>query len=236
MNTLTLSLILPCYNEGKLFTENVHTILSTLFRSKNTFEVIFVDDGSSDGTQKNIQKICTAVRNCHAIYHPVNQGRGAAVIDGIKFARGQVVGFIDIDCEVSPVYIPEIVDMIVKNHTDMVIGKRIYRTTFSSLLREILSSGYRWLAQRIINTHGFDTESGYKFFSRKKILRIVPQLHEKGWFWDTEVTVQAIRHGFRIREIPVLFLRRFDKHSSVRIIPDTLDYLTHLVSFAGRRS
>lgn len=232
---VTLSLILPCYNEGSILTDNIRTIISTLNLMNHPFEVIFVDDYSRDGTQKTVQKICNTIPQCQAIFHLVNQGRGAAVMDGIRMARGLVVGFIDVDCEVSPVYIPEMVDTIIQHKADMVIGKRIYRTTISSLPRELLSVGYRWLATALLHTNGFDTESGYKFFSRKKICKIMPLLHEKGWFWDTEVTVRAIQHKFRILEVSVLFRRRFDKHSSVHILRDTWDYLIHMIHFMRQR-
>lgn len=155
-------------------------------------------------------------------------------MDGIMKARGSIVGFIDIDCEVSPVYIPEFVDMIVERKADVVIGKRIYRSSFSSFVREIISVGYRWIVSHILETQGIDTESGYKFFRKKKILPILSFTSNRHWFWDTEIVIWALKKHLKISEYPVLFLRRADKKSSVRIVHDTIDYLRQIVAFKAR--
>lgn len=146
------------------------------------------------------------------------------------------MGYIDIDCEVSPIYIPDIVDQIVTRKADFVIGKRIYRTNISSLLREVLSVGYRILVSSILDTRDFDTESGYKFFRKSKILPLLSKIVDRHWFWDTEIVVYAIRAKITIIEVPVLFIRRFDKKSSVRIFHDVLDYCVNLWSLRRRIS
>ncbi len=222
------SLILPCYNEESLFGDSVSQILKALSNSRLLFEIIFVDDNSRDSTAKLIAKTCRIQRNCRAIYHRKNIGRGRAVADGVRVAKGKIAGYIDIDLEVSAVYISEAVALISAKRADIVIGQRIYRTTFVSIIREVLSRGYRSLAARLVDTGGLDTESGYKFFNRTKILPILSKIKHQGWFWDTEIIVIAQRAGLRVVEIPVLFLRRTDKKSSVRILPDTLDYLVSL--------
>jgi glycosyltransferase involved in cell wall biosynthesis len=235
---IDLSLILPCYNEAGLFADSVSRIRDVLDATYLSYEIIFVDDKSSDSTPKLINKLVAKPRNTifRAIYHDRNQGRGAAVTDGIRAAKGTVVGYIDIDCEVSPVYMPRMVTMILKKHADVVIGRRIYRTSMGSMLREILSRGYQWLSDTLIGTGGLDTETGYKFFARKKIVPILDKIAHKGWFWDTEIMVYAKRKKLAIVEIPVLFLRRFDKHSSVNIFRDTMDYMVHLIRFRNHLS
>ncbi len=238
---LDLSLILPCYNEAGLFTSSVARIQSVLEASKLSHEVIFVDDASSDGTQKFIKDTCktTGIFRYRAVFHAVNRGRGRTVSDGIRAAKGKIVGYMDIDCEVDPIYMPKLVSLVLSGEADVVIGKRYYRTSPRAALREILSRGYQWLSDKMIGTGGLDTETGYKFFSRKKILPVLSKARNPGWFWDTEIMVYARRAGLRIKEEPVLFLRRFDKHSSVNIIRDTTDYLVNLWklrSQLGRRT
>ncbi len=226
-----LSLILPCFNEAGLFSESVARIMETLDASRLSYEIIFVDDVSRDTTQALIREYCEKYPFMHAVYHKKNCGRGKTVMDGIQAARGTVAGFIDIDCEVSPVYIPSIVPIILKGQADVVIGRRYYRTSPRAVVREVLSRGYQWLSHKMIGTNGMDTETGYKFFRRKKILPILSLTRQKGWFWDTEIMVYARRAGLTIMEVPVLFLRRFDKVSSVNIVRDTLDYMVQLVKF-----
>lgn len=236
---IDVSLILPCYNEAGLFAESVARIQAVLHASNLTYEVIFVDDASCDGTQKHIRSFCKSGSGIgkqafRALFHVKNTGRGRAVLDGIRAAKGIVAGYIDIDCEVDPVYIPHMVTQILKKKADVVIGKRYYRTTPRAFLREILSRGYQWLADVLIGTGGLDTETGYKFFSRKKILPLLSKTKHPGWFWDTEIMAYARRKGLTIVEEPVLFLRRFDKQSSVNVVRDTAEYLIHLWRFRRR--
>lgn len=231
MKTLDLSLVLPCYNEEEIFTESVAKISETLDASGLTYEVIFVEDKSRDATANLLHQVLKKNKQFRALFHTVNKGRGASVSDGMRVARGRVVGFIDIDCEVSPVYIPEMVTMIEHDKADVVLGNRIYRTGITRIHREILSAGYRWLADTMIGTGKMDTESGYKFFDRKKILPVLNTCNHTGWFWDTEIVIRAKQAGLRVMAIPVLFLRRTDKTSTVRIFRDTIDYLAALWKF-----
>lgn len=229
-----LSLVLACYNEAPIFVNSVARIVNTLRLSRHSFELIFVDDKSTDNTPHLINEACKRYPQCYSLFHRVNCGRGKTLADGIKMAKGKVVGYIDIDLEVSPIYIPEMVQVILSGRSDVVIGKRIYRTTFVSLPREILSLGYRLFADFMVSTGRLDTETGYKFFNRKKIIPLLSYVHHPHWFWDTEIMVYARQKGLRIIEVPVLYLRRFDKKSSVRPIHDSIDYLLSLWRFRKR--
>jgi glycosyltransferase involved in cell wall biosynthesis len=228
---INLSLILACFNETDVFTTSVERIVDVLKASKLSYEIIFVDDHSRDKTPDLIARVCKRYTFCHALYHDINQGRGKTVADGFLKAKGVVVGFIDIDCEVGPEYIPQMTSAIIRKKADVVIGKRVYRTSTGSLLREILSRGYQWLSDLMIGTGGLDTETGYKFFRRTAVLPLLRKMMYTGWFWDTEIMVRAKREGLRIMEVPVVFIRRFDKQSSVNIIRDTAQYLVNLWRF-----
>jgi len=228
---LDFSLILPCFNEETHFPGSVAQILTTLSRLRYRYEVIFVDDGSTDKTQEMIRTVCKKNRHCRFFFHTKNQGRGQAVTTGIRSAKASIAGYMDIDCEVSPLYIPLFVDAIKQKKADVAVGRRIYQTGFSTLLRWILSVGYRHLADFILATRGIDTESGYKFFNKKRFLPVLQRIQSTGWFWDTESIVLSMRKKLHVMEIPVLFIRRNDKPSSVRIVRDTVSYLISLIRF-----
>ncbi len=234
MKQIDVSIVVACYNEEALLRESVALLASILDDSRFSYELIFVDDRSQDQTRGIIEGLVKQHKAFHALYHESNQGRGRAVRDGIAVAKGKVVGFIDIDLEVSPVYIPLFVRMILNGEADVVTGLRIYREGLSSLHRSILSRGYSWLVRTMLGIPLRDTETGYKFFNRKRILPIVKKTTNNGWFWDTEIMAYAHRAGLRIREEPVLFIRRFDKKSSVRLVHDTIDYLWNLLAFRRR--
>jgi glycosyltransferase involved in cell wall biosynthesis len=234
MKPIDVSVIIACYNEGDDLGKSIAYVTSVLDDSRFSYEFIFVDDGSTDRTREIITGLVRKNKNFRAVFHDVNQGRGKTVCDGIVMARGKVVGFIDIDLEVSPVYIPSFVRMIMDHHADVVTGLRIYREGLHSVHRAILSRGYAWLSRSSLGIALMDTETGYKFFDRKKILPVVQKTKYKKWFWDTEIMTLAYYSGLRIREIPVLFIRRFDKQSSVRLVGDTLVYLRDLWMFHKR--
>jgi hypothetical protein len=78
-----------------------------------------------------------------------------------------------------------------------------------------------------------DPETGYKFFKRERVLALLDQVQCEGWFWDTEIMVRALIAGLTIREVPCLFVRRYDKASSVKLVADSLDYARNLWRFRG---
>lgn len=232
-----ISLILPCYNEAEHFTKSVDRIVNVLEGTDFSWEIIFVEDASSDRTATLIRNYITYRPRKHlsAFFHDRNIGRGVTVAEGIQKAQGKVVGFIDIDLEVPPDYIPQFVRSI-EGGADLVVGWRIYDFTLKSLPRWIASKGYNWVRDRVLGTTLRDTEAGYKFFRRSKILPILKQCVSPGWFWDTEIVVRSQRAGLKIKEIPVVFIRRFDKTSTVRLLPDTFIYLSELWRFKQKTS
>ena len=227
-----LSLILPCYNEAEHFHESSENILSVLKQGQISFEIIFFEDQSQDNTWQMIQQFIRKHRseNIKAFQHHKNLGRGQTVTDGIKKAQGEIAGFIDIDCEISPEYIPQFITKI-RSGADIVCGHRKYQTTFSGLLRAATSKIYALLVKSLIGTQLVDTEAGYKFFNKAKILTILPKIKDKGWFWDTEIMVRGEMAGLKIVFVPVKFRRRTDKTSTVNLANDTLKYLVNLWRF-----
>ncbi|MEX2028597.1 MAG: glycosyltransferase family 2 protein [Candidatus Curtissbacteria bacterium] len=224
------SLIVPCYNEGPTFEDNVVKIVGELKKLKGTWEVIFVEDKSTDDTRKKIEIISSGIKNSKLILHKINTGRGKAVRDGIATAKGTVCGFIDVDCEISPSYIPVFIEEIKKGN-DMAIATRYYENQAHALTRLVSSRAYSFIVSILLKTPFADTEAGFKFFNRKKILPVIAKTYDNGWFWDTEVCMTAHFAGLKISQVPVLFIRRDDKKSTVRLIPDSITYFQRLLKF-----
>lgn len=230
MQKIDFSLILPSYNEGPTFEKSVERILKELSSLKQRWEVIFVEDKSTDDTRSEVEKLLLTIPNSRAIYHKKNEGRGRSVADGIIGAKGNICGFMDVDCEISPTYIPIFIGEIKKGN-DMTIANRYYEGKFDSISRLLASKVYFKLASVLLKLPFKDTEAGFKFFNREKIMPVLKSTREKGWFWDTEICAVAYLGGLKVSEVPVLFKRRSDKKSTVRIIPDSFDYLLKLMSF-----
>jgi hypothetical protein len=222
-----LSLVLACYREAEHLAVSVPRIFAVLEASGLDYEVIFIDDCSPDHTPELLRQMEGRYPRARFYYHEANVGRGGTVSEGLRLARGTYAGFIDIDLEVAPYYIPEMV-RVLQAGADVALGQRHYNVSLSAAVRFLFSKGYVWLRDRALRCRVEDTETGYKFFCREKILPVLEQVQDRHWFWDTEIVVRAERAGLQIVEVPVLFLRRQDKTSTVRLLHDSLDYLSQL--------
>lgn len=226
-----LSLIIPCYNEGSTFLKSVEEVVSALYKTRLSYEIIFVEDKSVDGTQKEVRTFLKKIKGSRAIFHSTNQGRGKSVTDGLLASKGKICGFLDIDLEVPASYIPVFVKDI-ENGFDVVVGKRFYDGEgLSSIPRYLASKVYSFVVRFLLQIPMDDTEAGYKFFKRQKIIPILKKTVDKHWFWDTEICARAHYGGLKISQVPVIFKRRLDKKSTVKLLPDTIAYIRSLINF-----
>jgi glycosyltransferase involved in cell wall biosynthesis len=230
--TPLLSVVLACYNEEDLLESSFDEIEQTLRDFGQPYEIIFVDDMSRDGTRQIIESIVAAhpELDLQVLLHERNMGRGAAVTDGFRAARGEVAGYLDVDLEVHSRYIPSLVRAI-HDGADVATVRRIYAFQLRSLDRYFMSRGYSFLVRRLLGVGLHDTETGYKFFRRRKLLKILDEIEDPGWFWDTEFMVRAAREGLSMREIPGAYIRRWDKVSKVSGLKDSAAYLARLLRF-----
>ena len=109
--------------------------------------------------------------------------------------------------------------------------RRIYALQVRHLDRYFMSRGYSWLVRRLLDVPLHDTETGYKFFRRERLLPVLDEIEDHGWFWDTEFMVRALRKGLKIREIPGAYVRRADKTSTVSGLKDSFEYFQRLWRF-----
>jgi len=237
-----LSLVLACYNEEEILAESFETIRETLDGLGRPYEIVFVDDVSRDRTREILREIVAKNPDLslNVVLHETNKGRGATVTDGFRAARGEIAGYIDVDLEVHPRYIPSLVRAIEKG-ADVAVVRRIYAFQLAALDRYFMSRGYSWLVRRMLGTSLRDTETGYKLFRREALLPVIDAILDPAWFWDTEFMVRAERRGLRIAEIPGAYVRRQDKTSTVRGLRDSFVYFFKLLAFrraeaARRRS
>jgi len=232
---MDLSLIIACYNEELVLEQSMREIFNVLDSTRYTYEIIFVDDCSQDNTRKIIDELIGkyADKAIKKIFHLENQGRGQTVADGIRQAEAKVVGYIDIDLEAHARYIPSMV-MAIHGGADIAAGWRIYKLQLRTLHRAISSKTYIALVNRLLKVRLKDTETGYKFFNREKILSILDEVEDKRWFWDTEIMTRAYYKHFKIEEIPVLFIKRHEVPSTVKFFKDSWEYFVKLLKFRKR--
>jgi dolichyl-phosphate beta-glucosyltransferase len=230
---IDVSIVIACYNEEPLLAESVKKIMAVMDATCWKYELIFVDDFSRDNTRQIINQIIVENQKhlLKKIFHERNMGRGKTVTDGILKAEGKYVGYLDIDLEVGAHYIPLMV-ITLQQGADIATAFRVYKETFKLFIRAVLSIGYRFLMHMMLKNPVKDTETGYKFFNRERILPIINETKDPGWFWDTEIMMRSYRANLKIVENPCLFIRRYDKKSSVNIFKDSFEYLIKLVKFS----
>ena len=232
MSDPQLSIVLACYNEEEILENSFRELRETLLRFDRSVEIVLVDDLSRDRTRLLIDKLVAAHHDLdlRVILHEVNRGRGATVTDGFRAARGQIAGYLDIDLEVHCRYIPSLVQAI-EAGADIATVRRIYAFQLRYIDRYFMSRGYSSLVRRLLGTRLHDTETGFKFFRRDRLMPIIDEIEDGRWFWDTEFMIRSERKGLRIAEIPGAYVRREDKTSTVSGLRDSIDYFVRLMRF-----
>lgn len=232
---MELSVVIACYNEKVVLWDSVAELIKVLngTRYHYSYELIFVDDCSKDNTVDIVLELMNTYPEVKMtlIRHEQNTGRGRTVTDGILAAKGRLVGFLDIDLETPAHYIPAALKEL-ENGYDVVTAQRVYKMIKWTLFyRQVLSVGYHKLQHSVLHLPLRDTEVGFKFFRRERILPVLHRCKYAGWFWDTEIMTRSYFAGLKIKEIPSLFIKRYDKKSTVQIVPDTIDYFKKLFYF-----
>ena len=192
---IDLIIVLPCYNEMQHISQSVEELVRILSATRINYELIFIDDCSTDNTARELAKYSKNYLNAKFFKHSLNLGRGATVSKGIIKANGNVVGFIDIDLEIPPAYILPCY-LSIKQGYDLVIANRAYKIKISNMHRWILSKGYNYLVRKMLHVPFLDTEAGFKFFNKGKIMPILKEIKNARWFWDTEVVVHSYLKGY----------------------------------------
>ena len=222
-----LSIIFPCYNESPVFEDSVKKVTAFMDTTGIDYEIIFVDDKSSDNTPDLIRALLKYDKRFSAIFHERNIGRGGSVSDGLKSASGVVAGYMDIDLEIKENYLGVMYNAVCKGN-DVVCAKRFYDKSLRYFLRDFLHGVYLRLANILVSIPVSDPNAGCKFFRREKILPVLEKTVDRHWFWDTEIVKRASSEGLKITEVPVKYVHNINKKSSVRVFSDTLHFIRKL--------
>lgn len=229
MSKKAISIVIPVYNEsdnlGRRALESVENYLENL---KTDYEVVIVDDGSSDNSVELIKKYIS--RNTHfKLIQNKHGGKAIAVITGMEKAEGEIVLFTDMD-QATPInqldkFIPKF-----ESGYDIVVGSRHGRKG-APLVRKLSAWGFSVLRGIILGLPFKDTQCGFKAFSKASINKILPKvkdewgvLHFKGGAvnagFDVELLYLAKKYGFKIAEVGVEW--NYVDTERVQVIKDAL--------------
>jgi glycosyltransferase involved in cell wall biosynthesis len=215
-----VSLVLPAYNEQECIGEAVEAASAALDRAFDGWELIVVDDGSSDRTGSIAAAAADDDPRVRVVTHERNRGYGAAIRSGMAEARGPVVAYSDSDLQFDYGELQYLVEAQVETGSDAVFGYRVYR--YDTVLRCMLSWGYNRLVRLLFGVRVRDVDCGFKLFTREAAAQL--NLETDDFFVDTEMVAKIGRLGLRSEEVGVRHYPRKAGRTTVRPsdIPRTL--------------
>ncbi|MDA7697780.1 glycosyltransferase family 2 protein [Candidatus Pelagibacter sp.] len=231
------SVVIPALNEEKYLLEDkfIDLLIKKLTEHNfSKFEIILVDDGSTDSTPEIFKKLKLKY-DCVKIYtHAVNKGYGFSLKSGINFASNDVIVISDIDGTYSAQSMVEIIKKYFEsmesssNGIDMVIGSRkgknLNQNIFKGCLRFFLKTLVQWSSGTKID----DINSGLRIFSKKKITALFPKLSNYFSFTTTS-TLAYLSLNLSIVYHPIQYLKRKGRESHVRLLRDSLRTLQYVL-------
>ena len=200
---LSLSIIIPCYNERATVTEIVQRVRACAPDA----EIVVVDDGSTDGSRDVLREL-EGQPNLRILYHDRNRGKGAAVRAGIAAAAGEVILIQDADLEYDPRDYPRLLQPIEEGRAEVVYGSRFLGGPRRAMLfwHMVANLLLTLMTNVLFNTILSDMETGYKVF-KAEVIKGIP-LRARRFDFEPEVTAKVLKRGYRIYEIPITFTPR----------------------------
>lgn len=203
MNPFKLSVILPAYNEGRQVATSIGD--TALALAGCPYEVIVVDDGSTDDTLAQAQ--AAANDPCiKIVHHEPNRGKGYALKHGFSQATGDLIAFLDADNDLPPGQLLNLLQIMERDKADVVIGSKLHPDSklVYPRLRRVVSLAYFSLVHFLFGLPVHDTQTGIKLFRREVLERVFPHLQIEGFAFDLELLVAAHLYGYSIAEAPVV--------------------------------
>ncbi len=209
MENPSVSIVVPAYNEENAIRHSLDRMVERGFHT--AYEVIYVDDGSSDSTFDIIREYPV---KCYR--HHVNKGYGAALKTGIRKAKGEKIVILDSDGQHDPAYVEQLIGML--NEYDMVIGERT-DDSFQVKRRQSGKRFIRMIGEMLVEQKLPDYNSGFRGFDRKLInemLHIMPN----GFSFSTTSTLAFLKEGYTIGAFPITVKERVGRSSNVKFMKD----------------
>ena len=217
-NNLSVSIIIPCYNEKETIEKVFFKVKSSHILNK---EIIIVDDFSNDGSVEIINKISkdNSESKLKTIFHKKNEGKGAAIKSGLKVATCDLVLIQDSDLEYDPSDYPNLLEPFIKYNADVVYGSRfvggtgpkrlhLFWHTFANKILTLITNIFT-------NLNMTDMETGYKVFKKKHI--DIDSLEEKSFGIEPEITIKLAKQKIKFFEVPITYNgRNYDEGKKIK--------------------
>jgi len=226
------SLVIPAYNEEK----RIRKVLETYTKSLEglNYEIIVVCNGCRDRTEDIVRDFVQKnhLKNLRVLVFKEKLGKGGAVIQGFKVAKGKFMGFVDADLSTSPQEFLKLVRILEKEKLDGVIGSRKIKGAKilipQPFFRRFASKCFNIIVRALFGLPFKDTQCGAKVFNAEAIKSILTELKLKGFEFDVEILWRLKKEGFRVKEVPIVWKHEKGSRFSFKNSPKMLINLIRL--------
>lgn len=211
-----ISVVIPAYNEESRLPKFLSELLPFTSIINNNWEVILVNDGSSDKTLNIMEDFSETKPHVKIVSYENNHGKGYAIKKGIDVAKGEKIIFIDADGSINPDQIPKMIDKL--DYFDIVIGDRslkqsnIKQPFFRTFIGKLFNLYVRMLFQSNIT----DNLCGFKGFKQQIAKQLFSDLNAQGWLFDVEIFFKANKKKYGIYRLPINWEHR--ENSKIKLI------------------
>lgn len=201
-----ISVIMPAFNESPHIYKNIIETHSVFNKTKRDFEVIVVDDGSTDGTYREAARAAEELQNVRVVHYKLNNGKGNALKEGFKHSTGDFVVFLDSDLDLHPSQLHRLFRVMRNNRADVVIGSKHHPKSQLDYPagRKVISRVYAGFLKVLFDLPLRDTQTGLKVFNYEVLKRVFPKVLCKRYAYDLELLVNANHLGYKVAEAPVV--------------------------------
>jgi dolichyl-phosphate beta-glucosyltransferase len=224
-----LSIIIPAYNEAERIPPTLIDIDKRLSTVDYSYEIVVVNDGSTDTTASVVKNMAKVVKNLKLIDLKDNSGKGGTVRQGMLLSTGKIRLFTDADNSTSIDQFEKMMPLF-KEGADVVIGSRAEKGAKLDppevWYRQIVGKGVNLFVQLLVVPGIWDTQCGFKAFTEEAAEKVFTLSSISGWAFDVEILALARRMGYTIKEIPVHWVNDAQSHmklsGGLRFLSETL--------------
>lgn len=223
-----ITILLPAYNEEEVIEKSLNTLQDNINIKKN-YEILVINDGSTDKTLEILNQLSKKIKNLRVITHERNKGLGAAISTGIQNAKGEIIIELDADMTHPLNVLPLMIEKIEEGY-DVCIGSRYIKNGGMKnvpLWRVILSR----IANKVMSIMYFtsitDLTSGYRAYKTEKIKKI--KIEQNGFPIQLEISVKMVKNKANITEVPILLVNRYIGSSKFNFIKTMPKYIPVII-------
>lgn len=226
-----ISLIIPAYNEEKRISRSLARLIRYMDRISDSYEIICVVDGT-DKTAEIVEDFISRGSRIRILKFRKRLGKGGAIIEGIKSAKGKNIMMLDADISISLKSIPRMIELL--DDFDIVVGSRYVKGSKNScpLHRKILGRVCNHLESKIFDLGVNDIQAGFKAFRAEVINDLIKKSIMRGFAWDLELLCNAKKANYSVTEYPIEWF--YDKHSKTKVLHAVRELILSIVKLKLR--